>query len=259
MNKIVQAASVLALTVAASSAGAWYGAPDQTGCPTDAQRQAMAEQQQAFATQQRAFYDQQQAMATQYAKDAEQAMAVQRQAAEQAMTAQRQAAEQEAARFAELQKNAPQGGAYAPNWDQPAAPVMPPMPRFERPQMPDFAMRDTPDFKAPEFPAIPAMPDMPAFGRPASPDFATNGFKELDAYRAKAHQEMTARRPARKEQSDRRRAERVTRGFGPRPVGFGPAMEPGQDCTQVVAPTAQPQAAVPVAAQPTTVAVAPVK
>ena len=265
MNKMVQAASVIALAVAASSAGAWYGAPNQ----------AAADQQRAFEQQQQAFLEQRQAMAAQRAKVAEQAMA-----------ARRQFAEQQAARFKDAPQPAPAmdprlGNVAAPAWGGPAFPARPEQRRFERPAMPEFAMPEmprAPDFKAPEFPAMPempaferpavpefampemptprgpdfkapefpAMPEMPAFERPAMPGFVGNRGPALDAHRAQARQEMAARRHAMKEQSDRRRA---AHGFGPRPVGPGA----GMGC----APAAAPQAAAPAAANATTVAAVP--
>jgi hypothetical protein len=259
MNKMVQAASVIALAVAASSAGAWYGAPNQAGCMTDQQQQAAADQQRAFEQQQQAFLEQRQAMAAQRAK-----------AAEQAMATRRQFAEQQAARFKDAPQPAPAmdprlGNVAAPAWGGPAFPARPEPRRFERPAMPEFAMPEmprAPDFKAPEFPAMPempaferpAMPEMPAFERPAMPEFAMpempafvgNRGPALDAHRAQARQDMAARRNAMKEQSDRRRA---AHGFGPRPVGPGA----GMGC----APVAAPQAAAPAAANQTTVAAVP--
>jgi hypothetical protein len=249
---MVQAASVIVLTVAASSAGAWYGAPDQAGYLTDPQQQAAADRQRAFEQQQQAFAAQRQAMAAQHAK-----------AAEQAMAARRQFAEQQAARFKNAPRPAPAmdprvGNAAAPAWAGPAFPTSPEQRRFERPAMPEFAMPEMPaprgpDFKAPEFPA---WPEMPGFERPAMSDFAGNRGPALDAHRAQARQEMAARRNAMKEQSDRRRA---AHGFGPRPVGPGA----GMGCAPAAAPAvpqaaapAAPQAAAPAVVNPTTVAAA---
>jgi len=245
MNKIVQAALVIALAVAASSAGAWYGAPNQAGDMTDQQQQAAANQQRAFEKQQQAFLEQRQAMAAQRAK-----------AAEQAMAARRQFAEQQAARFKDAPRPAPAmdprlGNVAAPAWGGHGFPARPEPRRFERPAMPEFAMPDfpaMPEMPAFERPAMPefTMPEMPAFERSAMPAFVGNRGPVLDAHRAQARQEMAARRNAMKEQSDRRRA---AHGFGPRPVGPGA----GMGC----APVAAPQAAAPVAANPTTVAAVP--
>jgi hypothetical protein len=99
MNKILHAASVIALTAAASSASAWYAAPCQAPALSEEQKQAIADQQKAMVSQQ-------QEMVAQYAKAAQEAMA-----GRQEML--RKMAEQQASYFAELPKNAPETTAVA--------------------------------------------------------------------------------------------------------------------------------------------------
>jgi len=277
MNKLTHAASILALTVAASSASAWYAPTFQSGCMTDEQKQAVA--------------DQQQAMAAQYAKAAQQAMAAQQEMA-------RKMAEQQAAYYAQMQPNAseaapqvatqvvPQspvvadpfaGNPFGPVAERPDFPQMPEMPAFERPAMPDFPpMPQMPEFGAHEFPA---MPEMPAFERPAMPDFPDMpempgiagadypampqmpGFKrptayerdaQIDAYRTQAKKELDARRAALRDMSERRRAARpMARRFGPRSVAYIPhsMMAPNMGCGPSVTAAPVPQQQIEVAPQ----------
>jgi len=262
MKKFTHAASILALTLAASSAYAWYAPPYQAGPMTDEQKQAVAEQQQA--------------MAAQYAKAAEQAMATQQEMA-------RRAAEQQAAYFAEMQKSAPQGAAEAPVAADPFAgnpfgpvtgrpdfpsmpempgfadrefPAMPEMPAFQRRAMPEFpAMPEMPGFAGREFPA---MPEMPAFERPAMPEFpampqmpnfdrpaAFERGARTGGYRGLNRQEMDARRAALRDMREQRRA---ARHFGPGNAGYMPqsmmsrSMGCGPAATAAPAPK-QPEAA----------------
>ena len=279
MKKFTHAASILALTLAASSAYAWYAPPYQAGAMTDEQKQAVA--------------DQQQAMAAQYAKAAEQAMATQQEMA-------RRAAEQQAAYFAEMQKNASQGAPEAPMVADPFAgnpfgpvtgrpdfpampempgfadrefPAMPEMPAFEHPAMSEFpAMPEMPAFQRramPQFPAMPempgfadrefpAMPEMPAFERPAMPEFpampqmpnferpaAFERGARAGGYRGLSRQEMDARRAALRDMREQRRA---ARHFGPGNAAYMPhammsrSMGCGPAATAATAPK-QPEAA----------------
>jgi len=253
MIKLAQAASLVALTLAASSAGAWYGAPDRPDCMNGARQQAQVDRQDAFAQRQKAMA----------AQDAQYA-----QAAQQAMTAQREwvqrMTEQRSAYLAQIQQGGPQvpgqavvpadpslNGPFGPGQAGPGFPAMP-----EPPAFPEMAMPEMPTF--PEM----AMPEMPAFEAPAMPDYVVNRAKEMDAHRAQIQQAQAARRAAFKDRSERRRAERGPRGFGPYPARFAPGAAPGMGagggCGPAAAPTqapAEPQAAAPAPAP--TVAAAP--
>jgi membrane-associated HD superfamily phosphohydrolase len=273
MNKIFRAASVIALTVAASSASAWYAVPALTA-PT-----LTEEQRQAISDQQKAVIAQRQEMAAKFAKAAQEAMT-----AQQEMM--RKMAEQQASYFAEMQKNAPEapavadpfaGSPFGPMTAVPGIPgmsdfpAMPELPAFdypampERPAFPDFAapelpaMPAMPSFGAPGYPEIPAMPEMPgleapampelpAYGRPSSADRGAR-HQELQSFRTKAKQEADARRAAMRDMNERRRAARAYyRPYGPRHLRYmpswNPMMVPGMELAPP-APTAADAAQAP--------------
>lgn len=280
MNRFVQAASILALAAAASSAAAWYPVPYQSGCMTDEQKQALVDQQKAFA-------ERQQAIAAQYAQAAEQAMIAQRDMAQRM-------GEQRAAYFAQLQQAAPPqaeqvaapvaapvayqgsafpepfpGGPFGPALARPELPAPPAFPAFPEMPAPRFEAPPMPDPSAPGFPEIampepPTFPEMPGLARPAgiaeAPECALDRLPdrlaEIDAYRVQARQELAARRAVMKERSERRRAEHAMRGFGPRSAGYYNGMPSGMglggECPKAApaAPQTQPQAATPVPSQP---------
>lgn len=280
MNKIFRAASVIALTVAASSASAWYAVPALTA-PT-----LTEEQRQAISDQQKAVIAQRQEMAAKFAKAAQEAMT-----AQQEMM--RKMAEQQASYFAEMQRNAPEapavadpfaGSPFGPMTAAPGIPgmsdfpAMPELPAFdypampERPAFPDFAapelpaMPAMPSFGAPGFPEIPAMPafampelpampEMPGFEAPAMPELPTYGrpssadrgarHQELQSFRTKAKQEADARRAAMRDMNERRRAARAYyRPYGPRHLGYMPAWNPMMVPGMELAPPAQASAPV---------------
>jgi hypothetical protein len=239
MSKLVQAASILALAAATSSAGAWYAAPVAPIMTPE-----MAEQQM------QAISAQHEAMAEQHVK-----------AIEQAMNAHQKMIDQQTAQFAQWPA-APVAGPLAghPFGTEPVFPELPPIPELgqypampERPSMPEFG----------EIPAMPEMPAMPEFGQypeipdfariergafPAAPDFLKTRLEERDAHRAKIQQATEERRAAFKAMSEQRRTQH------PRPMdraamvsyapGMHPAMMSSKDCSPSVKETEQ-QASAP--------------
>lgn len=212
MSKLVQAASLIALTAAVSSAGAWYNAPIAPVMTPE-----MAEQQmQAITAQHEAMAEQQ------------------NKAFEQAMEAHRQMVEQRAADFARM-----------PSGIESGFPEMPPVPDFAQyPAMPEIPAM-------PEVGQMPEMPAMPEFGRipemPAVPEFMKTRMDEMDAHRAKVQQGIQERRDAFKAMSEQRRAQHPHAMERTHMAGFAPSMMSHQDC----APNAQApeqQAAAPAAA-----------
>ena len=245
MKKFVQAASVIAFTVASASVSAGWGG----ACLDADQHKAMVEQQQA----------QFQAMAEQRAK-----------AMEEMMNAQRTAG----AQFPGYGRMDPFSRQMPPMPEMPAFPPMPERPQFgQMPQMPEFpAMPERPQFgempQMPEFPAMPeapqfgempAMPEMPAGferGMPRVPPVLGQRAKDLEANRAERMAAAKARHDkAMTERAARRQdlAQRVAfRRFGPQPMWFGPAEAPVAPAAPVAAPAveAAPAAAPAVEAAP---------
>jgi len=233
MSKLVQAASIIALAAAASTAGAWYNAPVAPVMTPE-----MAEQQmQAISARHEAMAEQQ------------------HKAIEQAMEAHRQMMEQRATDFARM-----------PSGIESGFPEMPPVPEFaqypgmpEMPAMPEFgqipAMPEMPAM--PELGQVPAMPEMPAmteFGRipemPAVPEFVKTRMDEMDAHRAKVQQGIQERRDAFKAMSEQRRAQHPHAMERTHMAGFAPGMHPAMMSSQDCAPKAQApeqQAAAPAA------------
>ncbi|EGV19762.1 hypothetical protein [Thiocapsa marina] len=229
MSKLVQAASLIALAAAASSAGAWCNAPVAPIMTPE-----MAEQQmQAISARHEAMVEQQ------------------NKAIEQAMEAHRQMMEQRAADFARM-----------PSGIEAGFPQMPPVPEFaqypampEMPAMPEFgqipAMPEMPAM--PEFGQIPAMPEMPAmpeFGQiPAMPEFVKTRMDEMDAHRAKVQQEIQERRAAFKAESEQRRAEHPRAMERTHMAAYAPHMRPSnmgsQDCAPTQTQGTEQQAAAP--------------
>ncbi|MFB1486046.1 MULTISPECIES: hypothetical protein [unclassified Thiocapsa] len=237
MSKRVQAASLIALAAAASSAGAWYNAPVAPVMTPE-----MAEQQM-------------QSISAHYEAMAEQ----QNKAIEQAMAAHRQMMEQRAAELGRMPSGIDSGFPELPPVPQfaqyPGMPEMPAMPEFgqipampEMPAMPEFgqipAMPEMPAM--PEFGQIPAMPEMPAmpeFGQmpamPAIPEFVKTRMDEMDAHRAKVQQEIQERRAAFKAESEQRRAQHPRAMERTHMAGYAPHMLPGRMPSQDCAPKAQ--------------------
>ncbi|WP_296804680.1 hypothetical protein [Thiocapsa sp.] len=199
MFKLVQAASIIALAAAASSAGAWYNAPVAPVMTPE-----MAEQQmQAISARHEAMAEQQ------------------NKAIEQAMEAHRQLMEQRAADFARM-----------PSGIESGFPEMPPVPEFAQyPAMPE--MPAMPEFG--QIPAMPETPAMPEFGQiPAMPEFVKTRMDEMDARRAKVQQEIQERRDAFKAESEQRRAQHPRAIERTHMAGYAPHMRPSnissQDC-----------------------------
>ena len=220
MSKLVQAASIIALAAAASSAGAWYNAPVAPIMTPE-----MAEQQmQAISSLHEAMAEQQ------------------HKAIEQAMEAHRQMMEQRAADFARM-----------PAGIDASFPEMPPVPEFAQyPGMPE--MPAMPELG--QIPAMPEMPAMPEFGqipeRPAMPEFVKTHMDEMDANRAKVQQEIQERRAAFKAESEQRRAQHPRAIERTHMAGYAPhmhpAMMPSHDCApKVQAPEQQAAAPAPAA------------
>jgi hypothetical protein len=234
MSKLVQAASIIALAAAASSAGAWYNAPVAPIMTPE-----MAEQQmQAISAHHEAMAEQQ------------------HKAIEQAMEAHRQMMEQRAADFARMPSGIDSGFPEMPPVPEfaqyPGMPEMPAMPEFgqmpEMPAMPEFgqipAMPEMPAM--PEFGQIPAMPEMPAmpeFGQmpemPALPDFVKTRMDEMDAHRAKVQQGIQERRAAFKAESEQRRAQYPRAMERTHMAGYAPHMRPAMMSSQDCAPEVQ--------------------
>jgi hypothetical protein len=244
MSKLVQAASLIALAAAASSAGAWYNAPVAPVMTPE-----MAEQQmQAISARHEAMAEQQ------------------NKAIEQAMEAHRQMMEQRAADFARMPSGVESGFPEMPPVPgfarHPAMPEMPAMPEFgqipampEMPAMPEFgqipAMPEMPAM--PEFGQIPAMPEMPAFGQvPAMPEFVKTRMDEMDARRARVQQGIQERRDAFKAESEQRRAQHPRALERTHMAGYAPHVRPSRIWSQDCAPKAQgaeQQATAPTTAQ----------
>jgi hypothetical protein len=247
MSKLAQAASLIALAAAASSAGAWYNAPVAPVMTSEMAEQHM----QAISAQHEAMVEQQ------------------NKAIEQAMEAHRQMMEQRAADFARMPSGIESGFPEMPPVPEfarhPATPEMPAMPEFgripampEMPAMPEFgripAMPEMPAM--PEFGRIPAMPEMPAmpeFGQvPAMPEFVKTRMDEMDARRAKVQQGIQDRRDAFKAESEQRRAQHPRAMERTHMAGYAPHMRPSRMSSQDCAPKtqgAEHQAAAPATAQ----------
>ena len=258
MSKLAQAASLIALAAAASSAGAWCNtpvAPIMTPEMAEQQMQAISARHEAMAEQQN-------------------------KAIEQAMEAHRQMMEQRAADFARMPSGIDSGFPQMPPVPEfaqyPAMPEMPAMPEFgqvpampEMPAMPEFGqvpampeMPAMPEFDQvpampempamPEFGQVPAMPEMPAmpeFGQvPAMPEFVKTRMDEMDAHRAKVQQEIQERRAAFKAESEQRRAQHPHGMERTHMAAYAPQMRSStmgnQDCAPKVQGTEQ-QAAAP--------------
>ena len=220
MSKLVQAASIIALAAAASSAGAWYNAPVAPIMTPE-----MAEQQmQAISARHEAMAEQQ------------------HKAIEQAMEAHRQMMEQRAADFARMPAGIDSG-----------FPEMPPIPEFAQyPGMPE--MPAMPELG--QIPAMPELPAMPEFGqipeRPAMPELVKTRMDEMDAQRAKVQQGIQERRAAFKAESEQRRAQHPRAMERTHMAGYAPhmhpAMMPSHDCApKVQAPEQQAAAPAPAA------------
>ncbi|SDW94564.1 hypothetical protein [Thiocapsa roseopersicina] len=235
MSKLVQAASIIALAAAASSAGAWYNAPVAPIMTPE-----MAEQQmQAISAQHEAMAEQQ------------------HKAIEQAMEAHRKMMEQRAADFARMPSGIDSGFPEMPPVPEfaqyPAMPEMPAMPEFGQiPAMPE--MPAMPEFG--QIPAMPEMPAMPEFGQipelPAMPEFVKTRMDEMDAHRAKVQQGIQERRAAFKAESEQRRAQHPRAVERTHMAGYAPhmhpAMMPSHDCApKVQAPEQQAAAPAPAA------------
>lgn len=215
MSKLVQAASILALAAATSTAAAWYGAPHAPVMTPE-----LAEQQM------QAMSAHHQAVAEQHAK-----------AIEQAMDAQRRMIEQQ---FAQVDRM-PSGTEWA----------IPQMPEFgEYPAMPEMpAMPELGQFPAmPEMPAMPELgqyPDMPEFQsfpamqQPSAPEFMKTRLEQRDAQRAKFQQDIQDRRAAFKSMSEQRRAEFTHPMDRTRMAGYTPGMHPAMMSDKDCAPAAQ--------------------
>jgi hypothetical protein len=211
MSKLVQAASIIALAAAASSAGAWYNAPVAPIMTPE-----MAEQQMQAISAQHA------AMAAQQNK-----------AVEQAMEAHRQMMEQRAADSARMPFGIDSGfpeTAALPEFGQiPAMPEMPAMPELG------------------QYPAMPEFPSVPDMQIAAINEFVKTRMEEMDAHRAKVQQGIQERRDAFKAMSEQRRAPHPHAMERAHMAGLAPAMMSHRDC----APKAQApeqQAAAPAAA-----------
>ncbi|RKT43279.1 hypothetical protein [Thiocapsa rosea] len=207
MSKLVQAASLIALAAAASSAGAWYNAPVAPVMTSE-----MAEQQmQAISAHHEAMAEQQ------------------HKAIEQAMEAHRKMMEQRAADFARM-----------PSGIDAGFPEMPPIPEFAQyPAMPE--MPAMPEFG--QIPAMPEMPAMPEFGQipemPAIPEFVKTRTDEMDAHRAKVQQGIQERRAAFKAESEQRRAQHPRATERTHMAGFAPHMHPAMMSNKDCAPKTQ--------------------
>lgn len=236
MNKILQAASVIALSVAASSAAAWYAAPyPGVAFAPNLTPNLTEEQKQAIADQQKAMVAKQQEMAAQYAKAAQAAMA-----ARQEMV--RKAVEQQASYLAELKDQLPGVPAVmdplvgnpfdpmmaGPMGALPGIPAMPEPPTFDYPDFPDLALPEIPgippmpSFRAPALPEMPALPERPALPEFAAPEmpalpeipgFEAPAMPELPAYGRPSAPDLSARlkevesyRTKAKQQANARRA-----------------------------------------------------
>ncbi|AFL75239.1 hypothetical protein [Thiocystis violascens] len=205
MSKLIQAASILALAAAASTAGAWYTAPPQASAMTQAPQPAAVEQ------------------------GAENFRPV---------TGRPFGAGHA---FPDVPPM-PEFGQYPVMPEMPAfgqfpnRPDMPPMPAFgqfsnrpDMPPMPEFgqhpAMPEMPAFgqfpnrpdmpPMPEFGQYPAMPEMPEMNRerPAMPEAFEARIKEMEARRAQAKQQMEERRAAMKSEQEQRRAQYAAHSF----------------------------------------------
>ncbi|QVL51163.1 MAG: hypothetical protein KFB96_12635 [Thiocapsa sp.] len=232
MSNLVQAASLIALAAAASSAGAWYNAPVAPVMTPE-----MAEQQmQTISAQHQAMTEQQ------------------NKAIEQAMEAHRQMMEQRAANFARMPSGIDSGFPEMPPVPEfaqyPAMPEMPAMPEFGQiPAMPE--MPAMPEFG--QIPAMPEMPAMPEFGQiPAMPEFVKTRMDEMDAHRAKVQQGIQERRAAFKAESEQRRAQHPRAMERTHMAGYAPHMHPAmmsnRDCApKVQAPEQQAAAPAPAA------------
>jgi hypothetical protein len=231
MSKLVQAASLIALAAAASSAGAWCTDPVAPVMTPE-----MAEQQMQGISARH------EAMAEQHNK-----------AIEQAMEAHRQMMEQRAADFARMPSGIDSGFPQMPPVPEfaqyPAMPEMPAMPEFgempEMPLMPEFAQYPAmPEMPAMtefgEIPAMPEMPPMPEMGQvPAMPEFVKTRMDEMDAHRAKARQEIQERRDAFKAESEQRRAHHPRAMERTHMAGYAPHMHPAMMSSQDCAPKVQ--------------------
>ncbi|UHD18017.1 hypothetical protein [Thiocapsa bogorovii] len=242
MSKLVQAASIIALAAAASSAGAWYNAPVAPVMTPE-----MAEQQ------------------MQASSARHEAMAEQRnKAMEDAMDAHRRIMEQHAAAFDRMPSEAAPafpGFPPAPEFGQyPAMAEMPAMPEFgqypampEMPAMPEFGqVPPMPEMPAmPEFGQYPAMPEFPSVTEmqsPTTPEFMKTRLEEMDAHRAKVEQEIQERRDAFRTMSEQRRAQQPRAMDRTHMAGYAPQMHPTmmsrQDCAPKT-PAADQQATAP--------------
>ncbi len=209
MSKLIQAASIVALVAATSTANAWYAPAYPVPTLTQEQRETMAAQQKAMLEQRT-------------------------KAMEQAMAAQRQFVEQQAAHAKQLQETNPglmPFGGY-PLAFEPGFPELPPIPEIG-----DF----------PAIPEMPAMPTLGYPAGPESLQkrleemdaYRAQAQKQMDERQAamkRMHEQRRAMYP--------RRAF-AHRGFSAAP-GLYPAMPRPMTSMPAQAPDAQQQAAAPV-------------
>ena len=213
MSKLIQAASILALAAAASTAGAWYAAPPQAPAMTQAPQPPAVEQGTANF---------------------------------RPLTGRPFGAGHA---FPDVPPM-PEFGQYPAMPEMPAfgqfpnRPDMPPAPAFGQypamPEMPAFGQfPNRPDMPPmPAFGQYPAMPEMPAVPamtreRPAMPEAFEARIKEMEARRAQAKQQMDERRAAIKSEQEQRRAQ-----YAAHSVDAGRGMNAKAPCApaQAVAP-----------------------
>jgi hypothetical protein len=230
MSKLVQAASIVALAAATSTAAAWYAAPQAPVMTPE-----LAEQQM------QAISAHHQAVAEQHAK-----------AIEQAMDARRRMIEQQFAHADRMPSGTEWAFPQVPEFGEyPAMPEMPAMPELGQfpaiPEMP--AMPELGQFPAmPEMPTIPELgqyPDMPEFQNfpgmqlPSAPEFMKTRLEQRDAQRAKFQQDIQDRRAAFKSMNEQRRAEFTPPMDRTRMAGYIPGMHPAMMSDKDCAPAAQ--------------------
>jgi hypothetical protein len=218
MTKLTQAASLIALVAATSSAVAWYPGPvvPLVAPPTP---ELIEQQMQTIFAQQEAFAEQQM------------------QAMEQSMEAERRLMDRSHERFAPWSGPlAPLPFADHPLAAVPAFPEVPPLPEFgQYPDLPELG----------QLPAHPELPPVPEFGKiPSMPDDLKSRLDEMDAHRAQVEKAIAERRAAVKVWSEQRRAHSPYAADPARMLSYAPGIFPAMPAP---VPSAQAAPAAPAA------------
>lgn len=213
MTKLTQAASLIALVAATSSALAWYPGPVVPVVAAPPTPELIEQQMQTIFAQHEAFAEQQM------------------KAMEQSMEAERRLLDRSHDRFAHWPGPlAPLPFADHPLAAVPAFPELPPLPELgQYPDLPELG----------QLPARPALPTVPEFGKiPSMSGDLKSRLDEMDAHRAQVEKAIAERRAAVKARSEQRRAHSPYAADPARMLSYAPGIFPAMPAPVPSAPAA---------------------